>query len=397
MSEHTMHDTVDADAELFHRGPPLRLQTWLGLVKAGQPRIGRRALLVIAIGWIPLALLSAVAGNFLSDRGGGGFLLDIGAHARFLVAAPLLILAESLCAARLGIIARQFSDAGLIADTQRAHYAAAVGSTRRLLESPWIEAMVVLLAYALVAAIAYNISAVAIPAWHGEVQNGTLALSAAGFWGLLVSLPLLLVLLLGWLWRIALWVRFLRLMSRLDLQLVAAHPDRAGGLGFVGTSLLALAPLGFIAGVIVAGPIAGLVLNQGASPLEFAPTIVGLAVCVVIVFSGPLLVFARRLTEARRRGMYQYGGLASGVGQQFERKWLAQQPRRHDDSLGVPDFSAMADLNQVVANVYALRAMPVDLVSVVLLIVMTLLPFLPVALTVVPLTVILSKAVGFLF
>ncbi|MCW5620143.1 MAG: hypothetical protein KIS79_03440 [Burkholderiales bacterium] len=41
---------------------------------------------------------------------------------------------------------------------------------------------------------------------------------------------------------------------------------------------------------------------QSASPLDFIPIIVGLAACIVILFSGPLLVFAPRLLQAGRRG-----------------------------------------------------------------------------------------------
>ncbi len=54
--------------------------------------------------------------------------------------------------------------------------------------------------------------------------------SLAGWWHLLVSLPLLLILFFGWIWRLALWARFLFLMSRLNLRLIPAHPDNVGGL-----------------------------------------------------------------------------------------------------------------------------------------------------------------------
>jgi hypothetical protein len=52
-------------------------------------------------------------------------------------------------------------------------------------------------------------------------------------WALLVVRPIFLLLLLAWLWRLALtWVLFARI-ARLELQLVPSHPDRAGGLGFI--------------------------------------------------------------------------------------------------------------------------------------------------------------------
>ena len=61
-----------------------------------------------------------------------------------------------------------------------------------------------------------------------------------------VRRPLPLLLLgLGWLWRLYLWGRFLWQLSRLDLRLVPAHPDQTAGLKFVGYAVRAFALLGF--------------------------------------------------------------------------------------------------------------------------------------------------------
>ena len=71
------------------------------------------------------------------------------------------------------------------------------------------------------------------PAWHVSTVAGVEVYSPAGWWHALVSLPLLFVLLLGWIWRVLVWTRFLYLMAGLDLKLVPAHPDRTAGLRFV--------------------------------------------------------------------------------------------------------------------------------------------------------------------
>jgi hypothetical protein len=60
-------------------------------------------------------------------------LRETGAHARYLVAAPLLVLAEGFCAPRLGAIANHFVLTGMIRDEQRDRFDAALASTRRLL------------------------------------------------------------------------------------------------------------------------------------------------------------------------------------------------------------------------------------------------------------------------
>jgi hypothetical protein len=62
--------------------------------------------------------------------------------------------------------------------------------------------------------------------------------------------------------------------------------------------------------------------------------------------------------------------------------------------LEVSDFSATTDLYQVASNVYAMRVIPIDLRNLVLLMLATLLPFVPVALMGVPLDVVLSKLSG---
>lgn len=58
------HRPVDAavadrrDADLFENAPPIGVQRRLGLVKPGELNVGRRALLVVLIGWLPLVLLT---------------------------------------------------------------------------------------------------------------------------------------------------------------------------------------------------------------------------------------------------------------------------------------------------------------------------------------------------
>ena len=196
--------------------------------------------MVVLLGWVPLLVLAVVQG--LAWRGGteGSFLVDFAVHARSLVAAPLFIIAESFCIPRLGAIARHFLEAELVAGPDRARFDDAVTSSRRLLDSPSAELMAVIAAFGLVAALMLSSPHEEFLAWQRPVNGHTLSL--AGWWHVVVSLPWLLVLFFGWLWRILIWGRFLWLMSRLDLQLIAAHPDLAGGLKFVGTSIRVYAP-----------------------------------------------------------------------------------------------------------------------------------------------------------
>jgi hypothetical protein len=99
-------------------------------------------------------------------------------------------------------------------------------------------------------------------------------------------------------------------MNRLQLRLEAPHPDHAGGLAFVGRSLEAFLPIGFVVGLICAGPVANQVVHHHASPQQFKSVAIGAVIAVVLPCAGPLLVFLRRVLEERHHGELQYSALA---------------------------------------------------------------------------------------
>ena len=113
--------------------------------------------------------------------------------------------------------------------------------------------------------------------------------------------------------------------------------------------------------------------------------LIGSALVVLLLSAGPLVVFSRRLFQARRRGLFEYGNLAGAVGHQLELKWINRAESINQNALDVPDFSAATDLYQTVSNVYQIKPVPVELRDVIAVVVATLLPFLPVLLYVMPL------------
>jgi hypothetical protein len=186
-------------------------------------------------------------------------------------------------------------------------------------------------------------------------------------------------------------------MSRLDLQLVPAHPDRAAGLRFVAASVRACSVLGCALGAVVAGTVANGVFHRGSPLLAHTYVILGVVVFAVVLFGGPLLVFTGELRRQWRRGLLEYGALALGLGQQFERKWLPRLGRIDDEALEAADFSAATHLYSIVANVYAMRSVPMEMRSVLPLVAATLLPFVPVLLLAAPLDPLLEDLAKLLF
>jgi hypothetical protein len=344
-----------------------------------------------------LLVLSLLQSAF--DAGSASsFLHDAGAHARFLFAAPLLILAESECGTRLSAIIRNFHDAGLVRDEQRERFEAEVRSTRRLIDSSVAEVAVFTLAILIVAAAALGYPISGLPAWQ---RTGEAALSWGGWWHVLVSLPILAILLLAWVWRFGLWAFLLWRIARLDLRLVASHPDRNAGLGFLGQSLRAFSLVAMALVTIAAGRSANVALQGGALPTPYLIFNAGFLTSIVVLFAAPLLVFGRPLLNLWRHATFEYGALASRVGEMFEKKWLQDGKVNgkggEDNVLEKPDFSATADLYGVVANVYALRLVPVDLTGVITICIAVLLPFVPVVLLAIPMQTIWSNLKSLMF
>src|SRR5262249_8250592 len=144
-------------------------------------------------------------------------LWEVGAHARYLVAAPLLVLAGAVCGPRLNEIIGYFGSSGIVGEQDRGRFEAAVASTRRRLRSDAAEIVAVVLAYLVALAAAFSYPGDQLPQWAAPVA-GMPRFSLAGWWHMLVSLPLLLLLIFGWCWRLALWANLLWCISRLKLR-----------------------------------------------------------------------------------------------------------------------------------------------------------------------------------
>ena len=381
---------------LFENGPPIGLQRRLGLVRPDDLKIGNRALLVVLIAWLPLVLLSVVHSVVWRVDQTTSLLWSVDVHGRYLLAAPLFIIAEQQCAPRLHLIVRQFVDGGLVPEHERERFEAAVSSTRRLVESTTAEVVVILITGAIVVTVLLTRPIEALSVWQRS-EGFPKGLSLAGWWHVLVSAPLLLVLYLGWLWRLVLWARLLWRISRLHLHLIPAHPDRAAGLIFVGNSVRAFSIVALAMATVAAGRTAHIILMSGSLPKSQLYFNAGLLVFVLALFMAPMLVFTPTLLETWRRGVFEYGPLADRAGSVFEKKWLTRESKMDKGYLGLQDFSATTDLYSVVGNVYGMRLFPLDFTDLVIFAVTMLLPFVPVVLLAVPSDVLWSSLKDMLF
>ncbi len=167
----------------------------------------------------------------------------------------------------------------------------------------------------------------------------------------------------------------------MNLQLTAAHPDRSGGIGFLGLCSYAFGPVLFAQGALLSGVIASRILFEGRSLPSFKLECAGLIVFLVTFILGPLLMFTPKLELARRQGFADYGRLASQYVFGFERKWILEGEPDIADLMGAADIQSLADLGNSYGVVDDMRLTPFGWKDVVRLAAVTAAPLIPLSLT----------------
>jgi hypothetical protein len=219
---------------IAHGGPYYDLQQRLGLLRERALNAGRRAAILVGISWgVPL-LLSALSGHAIGPAASRPFLLDLGAWARFLIAIGIFVLMERTIEERLRAHLHQFVRTPLVAPDAMPVAAQAVVRALRRRDLRLAEVICLVAAYAITLGGVWLALGADASSWIITVGPEGARFTAAGWWCVLVSSPLFWFLLLRWLWRHAVWGLLLRDLSRLELRLVATHPDGAGGLAFIG-------------------------------------------------------------------------------------------------------------------------------------------------------------------
>ena len=239
--------------------------------------------------------------------------------------------------------------------------------------------------------------AIGAATWYAMPQGTNLHLTPAGYWYAFVSIPIFQFIILRWYLRLLIWFWLLWRVSRLNLRLISTHPDRAGGLAFLGRSTYAFGPILFAQGVLLAGLIASRILYEGQSLMSFKVEVVSLVGFFVLFMLGPLVMFTPQLARAKRRGLDVYGLLANRYVQGFEEKWVRGDAAQGDELLGTGDIQSLADLGNSYATVQEMRIVPFGLKDITRLAAVTAAPLLPLLLTIFSLEELLIRVIKILF
>ena len=340
----------------------------------------RRLLIITLIAWLPLFLLATFSSSALSvDR--LAFFHDVEVHVRFLIALPVLIAAELIVHSRIRPVVRRFVERRIVLPEDLPRLEKAIESAIRLRNSTPLELGLLLVVYTVGLWVWHTDIALGQPTWYGNPGNSW-HLTPAGIWYVFISIPIVQFILLRWYLRIFIWFRFLWQVSRIDLNLIATHPDRCASLAFLGKSAYAFGPLLFAQGAMLAGLIASRVLYRGESLLSFKLQVGGFIAFFVFVILCPLVMFTPGMARAKRKGLAEYGLLAQRYVESFEQKWVLRDLAPNEELLGASDIQSLADMANSYAVVSEMRTVPFGLQDISRLAAATAAPFLPLLLTI---------------
>ncbi len=335
--------------------------------------------------WLPLLLLTLVQGLAYNDYLQISFLKDFAAATRFLVALPILILAEVGIDQRLRQVVFHFLRSGLVKVEEVASFDAVLAGIERLRDRTLPDVVLIVLAYLpslMPTESEFFLSGVTT--WHSVGTGQAAKLSYAGWWFVMVSVPVFRFLLLRWVWRIILWALFIWRVTHLNLRLVATHMDLAGGLGFLAEAQGRFSPIVFAGGAVIAGAVGNAIAYEGATIASVRFVLLTYVVLALLALVAPLVLAAPTLINLRKKARLEYGALVTAHDQAFHAKWFNSPIRKGEELLGNQDASSLADLSTSFQIVRDMRPIPLDRRMFISLALSAAAPMLPVFLIATP-------------
>ena len=355
---------------------------------------GRRIAALTMIAWLPLVVFAAAEGRLTAGTIQLPLLYDLEAHIRLLVVIPVLLLSEAVLHLRLKSVVIQFVERGIVGEVDLPQFRSYLRSLRRCSESKTVE----LALFIAVLAVGYFLwtkylilGGSTAGAWYVDQEADAARLTVAGRWYVFVSIPIVQFLVCRLYYRVLLWFRFLWQVSRFRLLLNPVHGDGVGGLGFLGDSCQAFGMLLVANSSLFAAMLLTRILHSGYVLSDFKAALAFLVLAPVVVVLAPLLAFSVQLTQARWRGSRNYGLLMSEYAQAFDGKWFATPSQPRTELLGSEDIEVLSSMVDSYRTASAMRVFPPSRSALTRLLLASALPYVPLALTVVPLEVLAKE------
>ncbi|HET9792364.1 MAG TPA: hypothetical protein VFR08_13770 [Candidatus Angelobacter sp.] len=368
------------DFSIVVGGPVYDFLLRIGLLRLGLPNVLRRIAVLVALTWLPLLLFSLIDGVALGSRVKIPLLLDYAMYGRFLLALPLLLLAEVGIDPAIRVAVKAFVDERIVQESDLADFEAVLRRTQRLRDAVLPELLLLLLAFFPIFVFRHEWQQGAVATWHSTAAG----LTRAGWWYASVSTPLLRFVIYRWAFRYVVWIALQWRISRLPLHLLPTHPDHAAGLYFLSFPQLRFGVLFCALGCSFAGQILNTVTHEGASLASFKLLMIAFVGIAVMLNLCPLLLWAPKLIKVRRKGLREYAALGNRYTEEFDRKWVHFSVPAAEPLLGTSDIQSMADLANSYAVILDMSIVPISKRLIVQLAIIAGAPLIPVVIAVTP-------------
>jgi len=334
----------------------------------------------LCITWLPLAIITAFEGTFWSGPT-LPFLKDVAMQVRLLIALPLLIAGRLFIDKMVTVVIKYLSDTFMSSESRQQILDKILGRAKKLTNSALTELVLMLIVIATTIIVVKTGFVVALRSgsetWMAAGKNGNTSLTYAGDWAVFVSIPLFQFLLLRWLWRYIVWALLLFRISKLNLNLLPTHPDRAGGLGILIMAQRNFNLLFVAIGVILSG---ALIAQLSADPDSFNTVrneAIGYIVLSLILILFPLLFFTGKLVKTKQEGLLKLSNLGVILSSKFENEWVNEMPVENSISEKEVDPSMVYDYSGIYDSLQKLRAVPVTIRDIIGLALILFIPFIP--------------------
>jgi len=166
-------------------------------------------------------------------------------------------------------------------------------------------------------------------------------------------------------------------ISKLELRLVASHPDGVGGLAFIEGTVMAMAPIVLASSVVLAGRWGHEVLYHGVHVDSLKPLVAVFTVTAVLFFNGPLFLLGRNLRAFKRKSLLEYSTLVGNHGHLVYQRWIRRQDIGAPDILNAPELGPTVDISSIYESVAKMRFAPIGKRSLLPIAIAALLPCCP--------------------
>jgi hypothetical protein len=341
---------------------------------------------LVLVCWLPLAVLSVF--NLGLNQFYLLFIRDVSTHVRFLFVLPLFVVSRRYVNKAFDQAINFFYETGIVDSRNSSELEQLMRRLDRWKKSKIVDGVIIVLVY-----LPFFLqdqrpdgTTSAYAPWHFVDDR----ITPAGWWYLLLSLPVLHLLLYRWMYTIFLWMIFLRKIARLNLHLSALHPDGVGGLGFLHYTQISFAPVALAFSALSAGVTNNLIIFSKVSLADYKVAIGSVILFVFLLFILPLLQLMPVLAKTKRKFYMAYSLESWPIARKFE-KQLADYYETGEEK---PDTSWHVDLLGSFEKAKDMKVILVDRVLLLAFAASIILPFLPVVAQQVPIKQLLSNIMG---